>query len=83
MVSKPLHVKRFKKALVDYQQSISDVEVDHTLNSYSSLPPRHLSTGEILPDRHYLSSLIQLTPINNSSKTVNPSSPNWCLNVSL
>ena len=82
MVSKPLHVKRFKKALTDYQQSINTVDVDHTFNSYTAFPSRRLSTGEVLPDRYYLSSLIHPAPMNNSPKPINQNSPNWYLNVS-
>jgi hypothetical protein len=53
MASKPLHVKRFKKALVEYQQSMN--------NSCSTIPIHHLSTEET----HLFSSLIHPTSTNN------------------
>jgi hypothetical protein len=79
MASKPLHVKRFKKALADYRQSMNNIDIDHSLtnNSYSTIPLRRLSTGENL-----FSSLIHSTSTNNTPKTINPISSNWSLNVS-
>ena len=72
MVSKPLHVKRFKKALTDYRQSMNNIEID---NSYSTIPLRRLSTGENL-----FSSLIHSTSTNNNSpKMINQIPSNWCL----
>jgi hypothetical protein len=68
MASKPLHVKRFKKALADYQQS--------------TIPLHRLSTEETLSDRHLFSSLIHPISTNNSPKMINQISSNWCLNVS-
>lgn len=71
MVSKPLHVKRFKKALADYQQS---------MNSPVSI--HHLSTEDTISDRHLFSSLIHPSSTNNSSIISNQISSNWCSNVS-
>ncbi|CAF3458921.1 unnamed protein product [Rotaria sp. Silwood1] len=83
MVSKPLHVKRFKKALADYRQSMNNIDNEHTFinNSYSTVPSLHrLSTDETLSDRNIFSSVIHSTPANNSPKLINQISSNWCLN---
>lgn len=66
MVSKPLHVKRFKKALEDYRQSLHQ--------SYSSLSSRRRSTEETFSDRHLFPSHLHPNSTNHSS--------NWSLNVS-
>jgi hypothetical protein len=74
MASKPLHIKRFRKALADYRQSMN--------HSFTTVPLRRLSTGETLSDRNLFSSLLHPTSNNNSSKTINQISSNWGLNVS-
>ncbi|CAF0790999.1 unnamed protein product [Rotaria sordida] len=82
MISKPLHVKRFKKALADYRQSMNNINIEYTFvnNSYSTIPLRRLSTDETFSDRNIFSSLIHSTSTNNSPKLVNQISSNWCLN---
>jgi hypothetical protein len=54
MASKPLHIKRFKKALIDYQQSMNSLH--------------HLSPEETLSDRNLFSSLIHPISTNTSPK---------------
>ncbi|UJR28596.1 hypothetical protein I4U23_009829 [Adineta vaga] len=67
MTSKPLHIKRFKKALADYRQSINDIDINQ---SYTSSSLRCLSTGLSLSDRHS-------TSTNNSIKVNNQIISNW------
>ncbi|CAF2674986.1 unnamed protein product [Rotaria sp. Silwood2] len=82
MVSKPLHIKRFKKALADYRQSMNNIDNEHTFinNSYSTVPSHRISTDETLSDRNKFSSLIHSTSTNNSPNLINQISSNWCLN---
>lgn len=85
MVSKPLHVKRFKKALADYRQSMNSMDTDNSSahNLYSTIPIHHTSTDESICDRNLFSSLVHSTSTNNSPKLVNSISSNWYLNVSI
>ena len=83
MVSKPLHIKRFKKALADYRQSMNHNDIEHSLlnSSYSTVLTHRLSADEPLYDRNLLSSLITSTSMKNSPKPINQISSNWCINV--
>lgn len=83
MVSKPLHVKRFKNALADYRQSLNNLDTNHSFlnNSYSLVPLHQLSTDGTLSDRGIYSSLVHPTSTDNSVKIINQISSNWCFNV--
>ncbi|CAF1245599.1 unnamed protein product [Adineta ricciae] len=61
MASKPLHIKRFKKALDDYRQSMGEIEVNH---------PYSPSARESSSDRHSIAT-------NNSMKLLNHISSEW------
>ncbi|CAF1067415.1 unnamed protein product [Adineta steineri] len=82
MVSKPLHIKRFKKALADYRQSTNIVEINPSPinNTYSTVSLPRSSTGEMLTDQYLFSSLVHPTSTNNSSKIISQLPSNWCLN---
>ncbi|CAF1980279.1 unnamed protein product [Rotaria magnacalcarata] len=82
MVSKPLHIKRFKRALTDYRQSMNHSDIEHSFSnsSYSTILTHRLSADEPLSDRNLLSSLITSTSTNNSPKPINQISSNWCIN---
>ena len=76
MASKPLHVKRFKKALDDYRQLMNNTE---SLMNNSMVHRHRLSTDETLNDRYLYSFGLHSTSKNN---LFNPMSSNWYLNVS-
>ncbi|CAF1250906.1 unnamed protein product [Adineta steineri] len=82
MVSKPLHIKRFKKALADYRQSVNIVEINPSPinNTYPTVSLPRSSTGEMLTDQYLFSSLVHPTSTNNSSKIISQLPSNWCLN---
>ncbi|CAF4115751.1 unnamed protein product [Rotaria socialis] len=82
MVSKPLHIKRFKRALADYRQSTNHRDIEHSFSnsSYSAILTHRLSADEPLSERNLLSSLITSTSTNNLPKSVNQISSNWCIN---
>jgi hypothetical protein len=77
MISKPLHVKRFQKALADYRH---ETTVNRSLVNGSCLavPIRRISTDEILSDRTFHSSLIHSKSTNHHSlKTANTNTFAW------
>lgn len=86
MASKPLHVKRFKKALDDYRQQLNEIPHDRTTtnHSYLTLPLRRLSTGEMASDRLYRSPLISSKPASDTPKIQSfHASTSWRLQVSV